>query len=529
MSERFVNGHAAMLDGIRRAIEGSVRSVGAALWREKGATVEPKDVNFYDYDGTLVYSYTKKEFALLTALPANPMHEGLDAQGWNWTLAGAKAYVAKYGKCEIGQMYITEDGKTRLYIEIAETERLSTTLSFTQTVANGCVVDWGDGTTETSETAGATTAINLDHTYAQAGKYVITLTVADGCQVMLGTSTVAMTADGALSHQNSLIHSKYLGGRSVVVAVEIGANVNAIGTQAFVFDGRMRYITIPSGVTAIHAGAFSGCRKLTGAVIPSNVTAIGAFAFRACHLCNAIVLPEGLTTIGAYAFYGCTGLERTVVPEGVTALPNGVFSLCYTADSIVVSDGVTSFGMFTFNSCEALRSVNIPGGVTVIPSYCFRQCTALTDLTLPEGLTEIKEHAFMSVYGVRSLTIPASVTALGDFALFFCDGLEEIHMLSTTPPTLATPSSIAAPVNIPDFKIYVPWSADHSVLNAYLEATNWAGKFALLVEEDAPEGAEETTGETTEEPQEPTNEPTTEEPQETNNEGTTEEQNGGEG
>ena len=516
MSERFVNGHAAMLDGIRRAIEGSVRSVGAALWREKGVQIEPKDVNFYDYDGTLVYSYTKKEFALLTALPANPMHEGLDAQGWNWTLAGAKAYVAKYGKCEIGQMYITEDGKTRLYIEIAETERLATTLSFTQTVANGCVVDWGDGNTETSETEGAATAINLDHTYAQAGKYVITLTVADGCQVMLGTSTAAMTADGALSHQNSLLHSKYLGGRALLRAVEIGANVNAIGTQALVFDNLMKYITIPASVTAVNAGAFSGCRKLTGAVIPGNVTAIGAFAFRACHLCNAIVLPEGLTTIGAYAFYGCTGLERTVVPEGVTALPNGVFSLCYTADSIVVPDGVTSFGFFTFNSCEALSSVNIPAGVTVIPSYCFRQCTALTDLTLPEGLTEIKEHAFMSVYGVRSLTIPASVTALGDFALFFCDGLEEIHMLSETPPTLATPSSIAAPVNIPDFKIYVPWSADHSVLNAYLEATNWAGKFALLVEEDAPEGAEETTGETTEEPQEPTNDPT-------------DEQNGGEG
>ena len=40
MSERFVNGHAAMLDGIRRAIEGSVRSVGAALWREKGDIAE---------------------------------------------------------------------------------------------------------------------------------------------------------------------------------------------------------------------------------------------------------------------------------------------------------------------------------------------------------------------------------------------------------------------------------------------------------------------------------------------------------
>lgn len=528
MAKKYVNQTEELIDKLGNNLKNSLDSIGSALWREKGAKVEPKDVNFYDYDGTLVYSYTKKEFALLTALPANPMHEGLDAQGWNWTLAGAKAYVAKYGKCEIGQMYITEDGKTRLYIEIAETERLSTTLSFTQTVANGCVVDWGDGTTETSETEGAATAINLDHTYAQAGKYIITLTVADGCQVMLGTSTVAMTADGALRHQNSLLHSKYLGGRALLRAVEIGANVTAIGTQAFVFDNLMKYITIPASVTAVNAGAFSGCRKLTGIVIPSDVTAVGAFAFRSCQYATAIPLPEGLTTLGAYAFFGCCDIERITVPEGVTALGNGVFSHCYTVDYIIIPDDVTSFGLFLFSSCQAMRVTRIPSGVTTIPSYCFRYCHSLTELTLPEGLTTIGAHAFTSIYSVRSLIVPASVTSIGDFGIFFCDGLEEIHMLSTTPPTLATPCSIAAPLNIPDFKIYVPWSADHSVLNAYLEATNWAGKFALLVEEDAPEGAEETTGENTEEPQEPTNEGTTEEPQEPTND-PTDEQNGGEG
>ena len=40
-----------------------------------------KDINFYDYDGTLVKSYSKENFLTLTEMPANPSHEGLIAQG----------------------------------------------------------------------------------------------------------------------------------------------------------------------------------------------------------------------------------------------------------------------------------------------------------------------------------------------------------------------------------------------------------------------------------------------------------------
>ena len=39
--------------------------------------VSLKDVNFYDYDGTLVASYTLSEAQALTALPNGPTHEGL--------------------------------------------------------------------------------------------------------------------------------------------------------------------------------------------------------------------------------------------------------------------------------------------------------------------------------------------------------------------------------------------------------------------------------------------------------------------
>lgn len=75
--------------------------------------VESKDVDFYDYDGTRIYSYTKTEFLALNSMPSNPTHEGLTAQGWNWTLSDAKDGVNSYGKLDIGQYFkLTQPPKT---------------------------------------------------------------------------------------------------------------------------------------------------------------------------------------------------------------------------------------------------------------------------------------------------------------------------------------------------------------------------------------------------------------------------------
>lgn len=42
-----------------------------------------RDVNFYDWDGSCLYSYTAEEFLSLGGLPPNPYRRGFIAQGWN--------------------------------------------------------------------------------------------------------------------------------------------------------------------------------------------------------------------------------------------------------------------------------------------------------------------------------------------------------------------------------------------------------------------------------------------------------------
>ena len=483
---------------------GTLTSIGAALWRERNMAVQPSDVNFYDYDGTIVHSYSKKEFLLLDAMPGNPQHEGLTAQGWNWTLAGAQDYVSKYGACEIGQTYITDDGKTRLYIDIAETERLSVSLRFTQSAAGGVTIDWGDGQSEvTPDTTGD---VSLDHTYEEAGEYLITMEVAAGCTVMLGQDTSAMSSDSMLSHRKSFVTSQYFGGRSPVVALEIGAGVNALGTQSLMGLMRMAYVTIPTNVVTLYYGVFMAVNQVKAIHLPIGVTHINGFMFRGCYSAQAITIPEGVLDAGNFTFFGCTHLKRAALPEGVTSIGKNCFAACYLLERAIFPDGVTSIGSDCFTNAYNLRTTRIPEGVTVIPARAFHGCHCLTGLTIPEGVTSIGESAFGSCYSFRTMTLPSTVTEIGMFAFLFCDGNEEVHIRATTPPELVSPTAFSSTGS--EYKIYVPWSADHSVLAAYLAATNWCGK-TNIYEEDAPDWYNETVDVTVEKVWSNTDESTT--------------------
>ena len=169
------------------------------------------DVRFIDYDGTVLYSYSASEFANLTAMPANPTHTGLTSQGWNWSLADAKAQVTATGTCDIGQMYVTDDGKTRIYISLVDSARLSPYLGI---CLNGTVVvDWGDNTaTDTLTGASLTTVITAQHTYASTGDYVITLTISIGTFAIYGASgpgSYLLTRNGtSLSSQRCYQNAK---------------------------------------------------------------------------------------------------------------------------------------------------------------------------------------------------------------------------------------------------------------------------------------------------------------------------------
>ena len=386
---------------------------------ETGGGTQPvkvKDVTFYDYDGTPVASYTENEAYALTALPPNPTHSGLTAQGWNWTLSEIKAQIddCPGGTIDVGQLYITDDGKTRLYIKIPDNtpaSRMTFYVGFSATVVGGVTIDWGDGSTETN-TAKAATA--YPHTYATPGQYLITLTVTSGTATLGGSQSV--TAYG--SNANTW-------NRARIQRVELGANM-ALGKYAFDWAISLDTITIPTSVTNLGERCFQNQKKL-----------------------NALVLPK--CTFGNLALNG--GYVTVFCNAGGNGTPR-VFDSPRNSRATIQS-GVYPSALFGHIALE--RAV-IPNSMQGISSQVFYNCTALTEMTIPENITSIGTEAFRG-----------------------CTGMGAYHLKPTTPPALGGTNAFTS---IPaDCVIYVPFSSDHSILDAYQNATNWSTYASYMQEE----------------------------------------------
>ena len=137
-----------------------------------GATEAPEnDVNFYDYDGFRVASYTITEAKALTALPTPPTHEGLTFQEWNWSLADIQGYNRRY--IDIGANYIPTDGATHFKVVIPDDD-LDTKM-YINGKAGTLVIDWGDNTTSSNAFTNEA-RVTFTHTYASGGRYDIKFT-----------------------------------------------------------------------------------------------------------------------------------------------------------------------------------------------------------------------------------------------------------------------------------------------------------------------------------------------------------------
>ena len=412
--------------------------------RDNSSVNNSKKVNFLDYDGTISYSYTAAEFAALSSMPANPTHDGLTAQGWNWSFANAKTYVAKYGNLNIGQMYITDDGKTRIYIHLEE-GRTSPVLGV---CPNGTVdIDWGDGTTHDTLTGSSTsTAVYTSaHSYAAPGDYVIQLTV---------TGSMGFGSNGLLVYTSN------------------SDNRNSVYRNA------IRKVELGSGVTSIGESAFKNCYSLSSITIPDGITSIGDSAFYYCSSLSSITIPGSVTSISSYAFTRCNNLSSITIPDGVTSIDSSAFQNCYSLSSITIPGSVTSIGESAFSNCDCLSSITIPDSVTSIGSYAFSGCNNLSSITIPDSVTSIGSYAFYYCYSLSSITIPDSVTSIGESAFQNCYGVARLYFLPTTPPSVSNSNAFS---NIPtDCVIHVPVGS----LSAYTSAANYPSSSTYTYVED---------------------------------------------
>ena len=168
-----------------------------------GSSVEEKDVNFYDYDGTLLYSYTIEEAQSLTALPDLPVHEDVTCEGWNWTLEQIKTL---HTFVNVGANYITTDRATRLYLEV-DAPCLQQLTFATNVAYEGITIDWGDGSPQ--EKTYSTNMTSYTHNY-EVGNYTIKLIPKDDTVTLTPSAVVIGSGDGR-THTKNMLKGFYCG------------------------------------------------------------------------------------------------------------------------------------------------------------------------------------------------------------------------------------------------------------------------------------------------------------------------------
>ena len=311
-------------------------------------------VFFYDYDGTLLYSYTVKEARALTALPDPPTHDGLPSAGWTHTLEEVKSTL-KY--LDVGAMY--DPPSTKIVMDISDdnttiTLRLKAYGTSDDGAAPSTIINWGDGTTQTiSNPEMHNSEIGIySHTYATSGTYTIEFVIESGT-LYLGQYRATMLITG----------DNYDSVRKMVKSVIIAKNTY-IGQCAFRDCDNLESIIVGLGIKWITSEDLYSTGNLKFVVLPTSVTGLRSCAFQYCDVLTKVIMPA-VQYINEWAFYGCENLERIIIPSSIASIGDKAF---YNNDNLreihVRSKTPPSFGDevfgFTLSNTIISRRIYVP-------------------------------------------------------------------------------------------------------------------------------------------------------------------------
>ena len=324
-------------------------------------------------------------------------------------------------------------------------------------------------------------------------------------------------------------------------------NLTSIGNSAF-YGTNLTGITSLGSVTTIttgtsaYNGVFNGCKYITSVTLPSTLTTIGYYSFNGCTSLQSVTCSSSGVSLSRCAFYGCTALTtvnmkisaftgytvfyncdslvnldfststftNTYNPDSTS---NGTFRSCNSLKSVILPTTCVSIGAGTFYSCNNLETINLGDNITNIYTCAFRDCSKLKvtsdGIVTLNNVTHIGTFAFTTSKIVK-ITLPSIVTidagannvngafynnnaltyvdlgancaTIGAYTFRSCSALTTLICRAETPPTLGTNSLQSTNSGL---KIYVPYSADHSILNAYTAASGWSSVAARIYELDA--------------------------------------------
>lgn len=344
--------------------------------------LEEKDVNFYDYDGTVLYAFSKQEALNLEVLPALPIREGLIAQEWNWDLADIKDYVTEYGACDIGANYTTNDGATRLYLHIENENELVLTL-------NAVILTSGTLTVEHENVVLASSS--------QTGLNALSFTIPTPTAFPYDTFiSVKISGNGTYRFgDNNMSYTVLADKQYLLTKVETGDNLEQLSHYSFYQTANLKSISISSNIKnnlGVYAFSQSGLKHFN---FSKRITETSNYAFLNSFNLKSISAAKETNLIGSNGLNN-TGIVKLVVSKKVSHT-----SGCIFLKKIILSSSQTAIDPSTFTGTTSLVELTLPNSVRSIGNKAFQgsaiRVLDLTAYTDPTAIPTLGSSVFYNV------------------------------------------------------------------------------------------------------------------------------------
>lgn len=448
-----------------------------------------KPIRFYDPYGNLAYSYSIREFSELEELPPLPEIQGLTGEEWNWTREGI---LAMDGEVEVGSLYITDDGETRIYIELVE-GALSPKLGFKQERANSIWIDWGDGSAMDCPDEYGDEMVSIEHQYEAPGNYMI-------CIIPDDDAKFTFVGD---AYSTKILHktTDYNNGNRVygntIKKIELGRGITEFTGRCF-NSMSLESVTIPAGITVFNT-AFQDCYALKVVTFPKGVVSLPSYALRdtrqikrilfaengvkmlgsacdSCHSLEHLIIPNNMPLSSSSLFSDGLSLKRVILPKTITEITAEMFHGCEQLKSVTIKGELTKLGFSVFYDCYMLEHINLPESLCELGSGTFFNCRSLKKISLSNRVENIVGSLFHNCYSLHEMTIGENVKTIGTNAFSNCSGIEHYYIKALVPPTLSNINTFSG--ISPTCKMHVP----KGCLEAYQTAEYWSEYADHMVE-----------------------------------------------
>lgn len=206
-----------------------------------------------------------------------------------------------------------------------------------------------------------------------------------------------------------------------------GAFILYAGWKENVADEKFTAVVSADGKTSTITG-YNGQEKVV--VVPqtlggAEVTAVGAEAFKNNTLIERIDLPNTIKEIGEYAFYGCTALSEISNLERLTLIKGYAFAKS-GINTFVGGEKLQELGSYAFSESD-ITSVNLKGNMQSerMGTHLFYFCTSLRTVVL--GKTEfISLSMFERCSSLSEISLTSCKTIQTD--AFKYSGLKRVEL-----------------------------------------------------------------------------------------------------